>query len=522
MDQVPDDLRGEYLRTAWIVMNRESRPLRPKDVIDLAKRDRLLSDKLAGKTPHFTLHAKICMHIKKYGERSTFVRTAPGIFYLRARGAQTVAANPRKVLKGTELVLTFEASLLEEIKRFQGVNTDWRSFHKLLVDSPARCRYMPRLDAETSEGWKQVLTYVMVTRRDEVLAFQRGAYNRTEEYLRGAVCVGFGGHVNERDSGLFDPLGALENARRELKEELHLPHEDRVRLEEGKGLEFVGVLNDDSSPVGQKHFAFLFRYEVSNDPQWDTPKKGEQSINQPRWLTSSASGGIPIWIFEYWSQLCLATYFPELIQTLPTFRVLHRAKLSAPHVLCIVGAIGSGKSEATNILKRDFAYTEINTGVLVAGLIGIPPVPETPREDFCRQSLEFISKRDGARQLAAAIEEKIHSSGCERILVDGIRHKRTLSALRERLEGRTVVVMHVVTLPHIAFEFYRDREKGDLTIFDFLGVRHLQVESEVDSLLEESDVVLYNSMGIEHYTKLIRDLMKDLGIQLGEDNARGI
>src|SRR2546422_6419167 len=31
----------------------------------------------------------------------------------------------------------------------------------------------------------------------------------------------------------------------------------------------VGALNDDSSPVGRRHFAFILRYEASDDPAWD-------------------------------------------------------------------------------------------------------------------------------------------------------------------------------------------------------------------------------------------------------------
>lgn len=519
MNLPPDDLKGAYIRAAWLMMDKEERPLRPQEIIDLAKRNDLLSDKLVGATKHFTLHAQLCMHIKCYGEDSIFVRTAPGVFYLRAKTTRSVAANPTKVIKTGEQVLTFEASLLDELERFQGISGDWRSFHNLLSSNYARLRHLPRLAAETTDGWKQVLTYIIVTRGQQVLMFHRGSYNQTEEYLRGSACIGFGGHVTEQDSNLFDPLGIVENAKRELNEELGLPDIDKERLASGKHLEPIGVLNDDSSTVGQKHFAFLFRYEVSEDSYWDAPKKGEQSINQPQWLGVSASSRVPIWNFEYWSQLCLGSYFAPLVQMLPAYKILGKKmqkSLSAPHVLCIMGAIGSGKSEATGILKRNFAYSEINTGLIVADLMGLPPVPETSREEFCRNSLAFISQADGPERLAAAIAERVESTSSERILVDGIRHRRTLHALRERLAPRRLVVVHVDTLPHIAYRFYRDREADGSTVFDFLRVRQLDVESEVQELLQESDVVLYNSSGIEHYVNLISELVHALGGALGE------
>jgi hypothetical protein len=36
---------------------------------------------------------------------------------------------------------------------------------------------------------------------------------------------------------------------------------------------------------------------------------------------------------------------------------------------------------ATDVLKKDFGYIEINTGEVVAQLLGIPPVPKTSRHD---------------------------------------------------------------------------------------------------------------------------------------------
>src|SRR4029078_8627500 len=130
------------------------------------------------------------------------------------------------------------------------------------------CFYMDRLTAESDNSHKQILTYIMVRRLGQVLAYKRGTFNRVEEFLRGAQCIGFGGHVSERDLTLFSQsdLGLMQSALRELSEELVLPETDRLRLCAGAGLNILGILNDDSSAVGRRHFAFVLEYEASNDP----------------------------------------------------------------------------------------------------------------------------------------------------------------------------------------------------------------------------------------------------------------
>src|SRR5262249_26384440 len=140
-------------------------------------------------------------------------------------------------------------------------------------------------DAEDNNDHKQVITYVLLTRGHQILAFKRGSYNSVEDYLRGAHCIGFGGHVTEVDKGLFShDMGVGQCVVRELCEELNLPKNDKVRLSQGEGLHLIGLLNDDSSLAGQRHFAFIYRYEVSEDPAWNHPERGEKSITQLRWI----------------------------------------------------------------------------------------------------------------------------------------------------------------------------------------------------------------------------------------------
>ncbi len=304
--------------------------------------------------------------------------------------------------------------------KFQGVTRNWRPLLKTMTKA-LRPEYQLRLTVEDDEHHTQILTYIMVTKGDQVLAYRRGTYNRAEEFLRGSFCVGFGGHIVDSDPTLFSesPLGLVVSAIRELSEELRLPKADIQRLKEGQGLEIVGALNDDSSPVGRRHLAFVMRYEVSDDPAWQKPERGEKSITQLQWLGDTTPRP-PLSRFEYWSQLCLRGFAPKLVRAQPAFLVRHRSPLKPPHLLCVIGEVGSGKSEATRILKNDFGYRELNSGRILADLMGIPPIPKTPREAFQKRAAHFINSASGPRRLATTLwseAQKIHS---DRILIDGL------------------------------------------------------------------------------------------------------
>ncbi|MFO1521177.1 MAG: hypothetical protein U1F77_04725 [Kiritimatiellia bacterium] len=156
---------------------------------------------------------------------------------------------------------------MDQIAYFQGITTAWKKISSKIF-SLNKCCYKSRLEIENNNFYKQVLTYGIVRRGTEVLSFRRGTYNWTEEYLKGSLCIDSGGHVTEEDCDLFNmaDLGVRANILRELSEELVLPEADKRRLFNGEaGLDLIGPLNDDSSDVGRRHFAFVFQYTVSSD-----------------------------------------------------------------------------------------------------------------------------------------------------------------------------------------------------------------------------------------------------------------
>lgn len=107
--------------------------------------------------------------------------------------------------------------------------------------------FVERDHAERNPNLKQVIPYSIVECDGRVLLFRRTS-SGNETRLHGKCSVGIGGHVNPEDlgaspAGRSDPIAA--GTAREIAEELTVDGEYTVRT--------VGLLNDDSNPVGAVH-----------------------------------------------------------------------------------------------------------------------------------------------------------------------------------------------------------------------------------------------------------------------------
>jgi predicted NUDIX family phosphoesterase/predicted kinase len=480
---------SEFLDVAELLFRREGHPMSARQLVDMGFAEGLFSDRISGRTPEQTMKSKLSVEIRKNGSSSRFVRTRPGMFFLRdvADPSRVYVGQARRAPLPHEWVMTFPAKDLHVVGAFQGLRCDWRRYVKQLLSS-GRCRAMPRMEAEGTTDFKQVLTYILVTRGPQVLAFKRGSYNRLEAMLRGAECIGFGGHVSSEDRTIFsdDDIGLWDSAARELAEEVRLPAEDRARLASRDGLSIIGVINDDSSNLGERHFAVVFRYEVSESPDWDTPQRGEDSITRLRWI-DLGSEVVRLSDFEYWSQLCFRAYFLDAVRSSADFHLRRRSPLRPPGTVAVCGQLGSGKSAAADVLKRRFGYEVVNSGHVLAELLGCPPVPDTPRDEFQAAAWAFISGRAGPKQLARALDRAVHARG-ERVVIDGIRQAATLEHLRSARERRRVGVIYVETAPDLAWEFYRSREGLDLSARKFYELRAAPVEADVAKLIGQAEL----------------------------------
>jgi predicted NUDIX family phosphoesterase len=134
---------------------------------------------------------------------------------------------------------------------------------QLLIRVREAATFRPRSEAEEDSSWQQVIPYVTFRWRDRYLLTKRLAQS-SERRLHHLYSVAVGGHVNPDDLGNAatagdattcpDPL--LKGLWREWAEEVAYPAEVRLRP--------LGLLKDDSTPVGRVHVGLVGLMEGSS------------------------------------------------------------------------------------------------------------------------------------------------------------------------------------------------------------------------------------------------------------------
>ena len=111
--------------------------------------------------------------------------------------------------------------------------------------------FMARDAAESDPAFKQVIPYVVVRDGGSVFVMRRSTAGG-DARLHRRWSIGVGGHLNEGDAG-EDPLRA--GLEREWREELVTAWRPEFEL--------VGLLNDDTNPVGAVHLGVVFVAEAA-------------------------------------------------------------------------------------------------------------------------------------------------------------------------------------------------------------------------------------------------------------------
>jgi predicted NUDIX family phosphoesterase len=115
-------------------------------------------------------------------------------------------------------------------------------------------RYLERPMAENDPTHKQLIPYVVV-RDGEAIFLMRRTDAGGDARLHGKASIGVGGHLNPVDEGDDALMAGL---RREWEEELEADWEPEFRL--------IGLLNDDSNPVGAVHLGVVFEVQADGRP----------------------------------------------------------------------------------------------------------------------------------------------------------------------------------------------------------------------------------------------------------------
>ena len=198
-----------------------------------------------------------------------------------------------------ELVLGFPRKLLDDLGAFQGIQLETECYLEVILDA-RNTRFMPRSQAEEDPSFKQIIPYVLIRRNDRLLHYVRGKGSGEKRLVRKGS-IGIGGHINPSDETLFGTgRDFYERAvQRELHEELHMDGHFYTRI--------VGLLNDDSVPVGRVHFGIVHLCDLRDE----NISKGEACITDLKFMTLGELADRREQL-EGWSQHCL-DYIKEFI-----------------------------------------------------------------------------------------------------------------------------------------------------------------------------------------------------------------
>src|SRR5258706_937583 len=159
--------------------------------------------------------------------------------------------------------------------------------------------FRPRYAMEADPAWKQVIPYPVLRDGDDWFLMRRTRAG-SDPRLHDRYSIGVGGHVNPPDGGLDGDLATA--LRREWHEELIVAFVPSFR--------FVGLLNDDTTSVGQVHLGLVYEGDAAGRPVAirETDKLSGR-------FASSAEVAALVDHLETWSRLAF-----EFIETVAALR----------------------------------------------------------------------------------------------------------------------------------------------------------------------------------------------------------
>lgn len=146
--------------------------------------------------------------------------------------------------------------------------------------------WRPRAEVEPDPSYKQLIPYLLVDHRGRLATYRRAG---TEDRLHGLWSVGIGGHIDRTDATSVPWDTIQQAALRELAEEL-------PDLPQPAVLRFLGLINEDETPVGRVHLGLVFGV----DAQTPEPPTAGEELRDLRWLDPAAAAALSL---ERWSRL---------------------------------------------------------------------------------------------------------------------------------------------------------------------------------------------------------------------------
>jgi predicted NUDIX family phosphoesterase len=151
-----------------------------------------------------------------------------------------------------------ELILVVKRKHLFAKQAAWSGLKKINADSyleliKEKKEFQPRSVMETDPTYKQIIPYLVFTHNDRYFIMQRKS-NASEKRLQNKFSLGIGGHIRQED---LTSDSIVDWAKREFHEEVSYTGAIKITP--------LGILNDDSNPVGQVHIGFVFLIEGEHD-----------------------------------------------------------------------------------------------------------------------------------------------------------------------------------------------------------------------------------------------------------------
>jgi predicted NUDIX family phosphoesterase/adenylate kinase family enzyme len=448
------------------------------------------------------MRARLSEDIRDLGYASRFQRVGPNRFALRAWRLPEYVRPP---IERHELTACIKQDDIDNLGRFFGFSRHCAPYAKHVSDR-RNIHFVERTEAESRDDLKQLISYVMLRdSQGNVLTYRRGAHSTAARFLVGSYCVGFGGHVVEEDVHSlfgFRDGGIINCAYREVGEEL--------RGLSPRDLELVGVINDDSSPNGLRHFAFVFSGHLpgafKNKEQRHEAAIADLDLLSPRDLWERYHE------LEFWSQLLVANFF-EPPSGFEGVYFSQRRRQKGRWPIVVVGEIAAGKTEVASYLANSHNIPSVSTRECVASLINAKDFGTGDRSSFQEKAAVLVSTDRGLDELAGTIASRVDAYESQLVLVDGVRNVGTLERL-QRIFPRLLLV-YVDAPKDTAFRFFCSRKGGaqELSLMtEFRNARNHSVERDVPLLKyrsNRSSLYIFNNGPLESLRQQLDAWVKD-------------
>ena len=154
--------------------------------------------------------------------------------------------------------------------------------------------FVERRHAEEDSTLKQIIPYTLIVRGDDEVLLLRRSKAGGDARLHDKLSIGAGGHINPPDAEAGGDV--IEScAMREIEEELAFDGPCAPRA--------VGVINDDSNPVGSVHFGVVHVARLDEVRVRETELLSAEFISRARLRQMAADDSVNL---ESWSRLIAA------------------------------------------------------------------------------------------------------------------------------------------------------------------------------------------------------------------------